>query len=222
MSQVCVRDEFNDLLHSDILSVDIKQFGISWKSEGDGGQEEPTSAHTPFQGMNLGTTSNLDAPIKLQAECDFINVFLKQAHGKEVCIHMLERESTYHLDLSIDTASRCWFTAKTIPPQEPDTFSTTSTVAIPQAPTFEITVRLSDSMHAPTVPAAKSGYFGSGSDIPNNLFEHLNKNESLDASRKPHVPMEDQTESAMMFKQRTVETSVSSSSKNQVEDDCIC
>lgn len=64
-------------------------------------------------------------------------------------------------------------------------------------------------MHAPTVPAAKSGYFGSGSDIPDNLFEHLNKNESLDASRKPHVPMEDQTESAMMFKQRTVETSAS-------------
>lgn len=84
MSQVCVRDEFNDLLHSDILSVDIKQFGISWKSEGDGGQEEPTSAHTPFQGMNLGTTSTLDAPIKLQAECDFINVFLKQAHGKGI------------------------------------------------------------------------------------------------------------------------------------------
>lgn len=86
MSQVCVRDEFNDLLHSDILSVDIKQFGISWKSECDGGQEEPTSAHAPFQGMNLGTASNVDAPIKLQAECDFINVFLKQAHGNDIVL----------------------------------------------------------------------------------------------------------------------------------------
>ncbi|KAI9315841.1 hypothetical protein BX666DRAFT_258603 [Dichotomocladium elegans] len=188
MSQVCARDEFNDLLHSDALSVDIKEFSICWKSEGTEQKSEANdaSSFTHFQNISEDVQQNADMPIKVQADCDFINVFLKLAR---------------------DNASNCWFTAKTVVPLCSDPCAATI-VTTPQSPSFEITIRSANSIKNSTVSAARPNCFGSGSDIPGNLFEYLSKNESININHKPHMPMEDQTESAMMFKQRTVETSL--------------
>lgn len=80
----------------------------------------------------------------------------------------------------------------------------------PLSPSFVITLRssLPSTINKPS-SGARPGCFGAGSDIPNNLFEHLSRNESFQTDQKINVPIEEQAESAMMFKQRTVETSAS-------------
>ncbi|CAO3577634.1 unnamed protein product [Absidia cylindrospora] len=118
-------------------------------------------------------------PQRATVDLDSINVFLKQAH---------------------DPLTRCWFKAKG--KRNGDLLSSVS-----QTPSMEITLRSStpDTPHAPS--SARPGYFGTGSDIPSNLFEYLSRNEFYHSEEKMHVPVEDQAESAMVFKQRTVETS---------------
>lgn len=94
-----------------------------------------------------------------------------------------------------------WFTAKT--GQGKKVFSEGAL-----CPTIELILQDSNSV-SPTSSARRSTYFGAGSDIPSNLFNFLNRNENFDGEQKLHIPMEDQSESAMMFKQSTIETSVS-------------
>ena len=76
MSQVCVRDAFNDLLHADMLSVDIKKLVMHWKSEVDDHETDTTSAHSGFQ-----ASPPPEKPMKFQVDCNFINVFLHLAEG---------------------------------------------------------------------------------------------------------------------------------------------
>ncbi|KAI7849311.1 hypothetical protein BDC45DRAFT_574027 [Circinella umbellata] len=183
MSQVCVRDAFNDLQHADMLSVDIKRLMVKWKSEMDDHENDPSSVHSRFH-----TTKIPGEPIKFHVDCNFINVFLH---------------------LAGDHAAHCWFTSKTVPLSR-DTSDTpfTSSQTV-QGPTFEITLQPSaNSTGANPASAAKPSFFGAGSDIPNNIFEYLSKNESIPISQKHKVPMEDQAESSMIFKQRTIETSL--------------
>lgn len=108
-----------------------------------------------------------------------------------------------------DNMARCWFTAKTLSPADSGVdayYPATSTAQ--QSPSIEITIRSAASAGSSSVSAAKPGFFGTGSDIPGNLFEHLSRNEGFNVDQKIHVPMEEQAECAMAFKQRTVETSV--------------
>lgn len=97
--------------------------------------------------------------------------------------------------------AKTWFTAKTS--QGKKYFSEGAL-----CPTIEILIHDPNTIY-PTTSARRSGYFGAGSDIPFNLFDFLSRNENFDGEQKLHVPMEDQSESAMIFKQRTMETSVS-------------
>jgi hypothetical protein len=96
--------------------------------------------------------------------------------------------------------NRCWFTAKTLKGNKDQLFSDES-----QSPSIEVTIR---GANTHSTQSARTGYFGAGSDIPQNLFEYLSHNENFKGEQKFHVPMEDQSESAMIFKQRTIETSV--------------
>ncbi|KAI7906721.1 uncharacterized protein BX663DRAFT_203307 [Cokeromyces recurvatus] len=96
-----------------------------------------------------------------------------------------------------DEMAKCWFTMKTVQ-ESNQIFDTLS-------PTIEITIQ--DSQIYPTT-STRSGYFGAGSDIPDNLFNFLSKNENFNSEQKLHLPMDEQAESAMIFKQRTIETSM--------------
>ncbi|KAI8978090.1 hypothetical protein BDB01DRAFT_852630 [Pilobolus umbonatus] len=71
-------------------------------------------------------------------------------------------------------------------------------------PSIEIT--LSDTLIPST--SGRSGYFGAGSDIPTNLFDYLSHHEYFQGDQKLHLPMEEQSRSAMIFQQRTIETSL--------------
>ncbi|RCI05002.1 autophagy- protein 2, partial [Rhizopus stolonifer] len=93
---------------------------------------------------------------------------------------------------------KCWFTAKTV-------HDSKKSFSEGISPSIEITIQDTDTY--PT-PSARSGYFGAGSEIPANLFDYLEKNESFHGEQKLHIPMEDQSDSAMIFKQRTIETSL--------------
>ncbi|CAO3617552.1 unnamed protein product [Cunninghamella echinulata] len=156
MSQSNTRDEFNDLYHGDILSVDVKKITTSWKTDHSISQTE-----------------------KIAVDLDRINVFLKFAN---------------------DDIFKCWFTAKS---RENNNLSSATSLL----PSMEISLR-SSTINAPyTTSSARSCFFGTGSDIPNNLFEHLSRNEAFYCEQKVNAPMEEQAESAMVFKQRTVETS---------------
>ncbi|KAI8145032.1 hypothetical protein BJV82DRAFT_666949 [Fennellomyces sp. T-0311] len=183
MSQVCMRDAFNDLLHADMLSVDVKKLVMHWKSEMDDHETDTASVHSGFQ-----ATPQPETPMKFQVDCNFINVFL----------HLAE-----------DTATRCWFTSKTVVPTKSFSNTPFASAGLAQGPSFEITLRPSaSSTSANPASAAKQSFFGAGSDIPNNIFEYLSKNEGLPVAKKHKLPMEDQAESLMIFKQRTVETSL--------------
>ena len=84
MSQVCVRDAFNDLQHADMLSVDIKRLMVNWKSEMDDHENDAGSAHSRFH-----TTTVPENPMKFHVDCNFINVFLLLAGGNAfVFIHI--------------------------------------------------------------------------------------------------------------------------------------
>lgn len=95
----------------------------------------------------------------------------------------------------------CWFTAKTIQSNN-RIFSEGSL-----SPTIEITIQDPNTVYPTT--SSRSSYFGAGSDIPPNLFSFLSRNENFNGDQKLHIPMDEQAESAMIFKQRTIETSVS-------------
>jgi hypothetical protein len=97
--------------------------------------------------------------------------------------------------------AKCWFTAKTVQGNN-KIFSEGSL-----SPTIEITIQDPNAVYS--ISSSRSSYFGAGSDIPGNLFNFLNRNESFDGDQKLHIPMDEQSESAMIFKQRTIETSVS-------------
>lgn len=119
-------------------------------------------------------------PNKINIELNYVNVFM----------HMKQ-----------DKYAKCWFTAKTI--QGTNKAFNEGTLC----PSIEITIQTPSSI-IPSNPA-RSGYFGSGSDIPENLFNFLNRNENFNGDQKLHIPMDEQSESALIFKQRTIETSVS-------------
>ncbi|KAI9493115.1 hypothetical protein BDB00DRAFT_872630 [Zychaea mexicana] len=183
MSQVCVRDEFNDLQHADTLSVDIKRLVLNWNSEVGDSDVDAGSVHSRYP-----RTARAETPTKLHVDCSFINVFLQ---------------------LADDNAAQCWFTSKTVVPSGYTPGIPFTSSQSMQSPSFEITLRPSaSSIGANPASAAKPSFFGAGSDIPNNIFEYLCKNESLPLSQKQKLPMEDQAESSMIFKQRTIETSL--------------
>ncbi|KAI8098544.1 uncharacterized protein BX664DRAFT_255802 [Halteromyces radiatus] len=174
MSQCSTRDEFNDHLHDDTLSVDVHKINAGWMT----GNKNNLSKHQPQ---------------RITVDLDSINVFLKQSQELQFYLHIYL--------LHLDPLARCWFTAKSQGKQ-----GSLSSVSL--SPSMEITIRSSSSETFHPPPSARSGYFGTGSDIPNNLFEHLSRNETLHSEQKMYVPVEDQAESSMMFKQRTVETSM--------------
>ncbi|ORX52770.1 hypothetical protein DM01DRAFT_1055778 [Hesseltinella vesiculosa] len=120
-------------------------------------------------------------PQKVTLDLDWINVFMKEAK---------------------DTMHRCWFTAKTAASNADGLKSPMTT-----PPNMEIKFWLTPPPQGQTSTSARPCYFGSGADIPRNLFENLSRNESFYCDQKVHIPMEDQADSAMVFKQRTVETS---------------
>lgn len=103
--------------------------------------------------------------------------------------------------ISLDIFAETWFTAKTS--QGKKVFSEGAL-----CPTIEISIQDSNKLNN-NASARRSTHFGSGPDIPSNLFNFLNRNESFDGEQKLHVPMEDQSESTMIFKQSTIENSVS-------------
>ncbi|KAI8090453.1 hypothetical protein BDF21DRAFT_377473 [Thamnidium elegans] len=102
--------------------------------------------------------------------------------------------------LQQDHFAETWFTAKTS--QGKKVFSEGAL-----CPTVEITIQDSNKS-GPNASSRRSTYFGAGTDIPSNLFDFLNRNENFDAEQKLHIPMEDQSESAMIFKQDTIENSM--------------
>lgn len=104
-------------------------------------------------------------------------------------------------NLVLGDVAESWFTAKT--GQGKKVFSEGAV-----CPTIELIIQDSNIVH-PTTSARRSTYFGAGSDIPCNLFDFLNRNENFDGEQKLHIPMEDQSESTVIFKQSTIETSVS-------------
>lgn len=79
-----MRDEFNDQFHSDLLSVDIKKILLSWSSEHDNEDDEHKSAHTIYSRLQTIKSDEPGLPIKVQVDCNFINVFLKLANGKVI------------------------------------------------------------------------------------------------------------------------------------------
>ncbi|KAI7888841.1 uncharacterized protein EV154DRAFT_539128 [Mucor mucedo] len=117
-------------------------------------------------------------PTKIHLDLNYVNVFMQQGNTAET-----------------------WFTAKT--GQGKKLFSEGAL-----CPTIEIIIMQNDSIHPTAGSARRSTYFGAGSDIPSNLFHFLNRNENFDGEQKLHIPMEDQSESAMIFKQSTMETSM--------------
>ncbi|KAI8381283.1 uncharacterized protein BYT42DRAFT_565980 [Radiomyces spectabilis] len=180
----------SDRIHADLLSVDLKKITATWSSICDApdtpGEDcsplgpRGASPYQRFQNTQLDSEPQ-QQPIKVNVEINCINVFMKSCD---------------------DELTRCWFTAKTIAPEQVARSNAFSTSL---SPSFEITLRSSG---LNPISSARPGYFGAGSDIPSNLFDHLNRNEAFDGEQKLHVPMEDQADSAMMFKQRTVETSL--------------
>ncbi len=100
----------------------------------------------------------------------------------------------------IDAMAKTWFTGKTVDDQK---YLSEGILY----PTIEIAIQ-DPSILYPTT-ARRSVYFGTGSEIPTTLFDFLSRNENFDGEQKLHVPMEEQSEAAMLFKQSTVETSVS-------------
>lgn len=109
------------------------------------------------------------------------------------------KKKNYYI-IMLDHFVKTWFTAKTT--QGKKVFSEGAL-----CPTVEITIQ--DYNKSGPNTSRRSTYFGSGTDIPSNLFDFLNRNENFDSEQKLHIPMEDQSESAMIFKQDTIENSVS-------------
>lgn len=186
MSQSSTREEFNDKFHESQLSIDIKKLVGTWSSTTTLLEENNSSISTSFDSDRPKPKYDHKSN-KINIELSYVNVFM---HLKQ------------------DKYARCWFTAKTI--QGTTKVFTEGALT----PSIEITIQNPSSVFSSN--PARSGYFGSGSDIPENLFNFLNRNESFNGEQKLHIPMDEQSESALIFKQRTIETSVSTSNKRKV------
>lgn len=123
---------------------------------------------------------------KLNIDLNYVNVFM----------HLKNEE-----------VAKCWFTAKTM--QESSKILATDGAV---SPSIEITIQQAQLASAAAAAAAaadsRSGFFGSGANIVETLFQFLEKNENFNSEQKVHMPMDEQAESALIFKQRTIETSV--------------
>ncbi|CEP08154.1 hypothetical protein [Parasitella parasitica] len=193
MSQISTREEFNDRFHDNQLSVDIKKLTATWNSTTTTVIEDDTEDHyhrpaasrnsksSSSSSNNNNNSNNADdnSNTKLNIDLGYVNVFMHLKH---------------------DDLARCWFTAKTVQ-ENNQIFTPDETLS----PTIEITMQ--DAKPAYTPLAGRSGFFGSGSEIVQSLFKFLEKNENFNSEQKVHVPMDEQSDSALMFKQRTIETS---------------
>lgn len=188
MSRTSTRTEFNDQFHKSQLSIDIKKLAATWSNT-----DQPVLAEKFI--------AKDKKPTKINLELDYVNVFLQQGKLQYIYIYcklvyLFSKKNNIILDHFAET----WFTAKTT--QGKKVFSEGAL-----CPTVEITIQ--DYNKSGPNASRRSTYFGSGTDIPSNLFDFLNRNENFDSEQKLHIPMEDQSESAMIFKQDTIENSVS-------------
>lgn len=189
MSQISTREEFNDRFHDSQLSIDIKKLAVTWNSTTtviddvlDSEDHRPTASKNSRSSSNSNVNNNSNN--KLNVELNYVNVFMH---------------------LKNDEMARCWFTAKTMQ-ESSKMFTTDGTLS----PTIEITIQdAQPSAYSDTSSSSRSGFFGAGSNIVETLFKFLEKNENFNSEQKVHIPMDEQSESALMFKQRTIETSVS-------------
>ena len=195
MSQINTREEFNDQFHDSQLSIDIKKLAVTWNSTTtviddalDNEDYRPTANKSSRSSSNNNINNNSNN--KLNVELNFVNVFMH---------------------LKNDEMVRCWFTAKTMQ-ESSKIFTTDGTLS----PTIEITIQDAQPFpYSDTSSSGRSGFFGAGSNIIETLFKFLEKNENFNSEQKVHIPMDEQSESAMMFKQRTIETSVSFYTKHK-------
>lgn len=197
MSQISTREEFNDRFHDSQLSIDIKALVATWNStttviDDALDSEDPHPYHRPTASKNSSSSNNTNIHTnqsnsnKLNIDLSYVNVFMQ---------------------LKNDDLARCWFTAKTM--QESSKILTTDGTV---SPSIEITIQEAQPVSAAGAAGAagnRSGFFGSGANIVETLFQFLEKNENFNSEQKVHMPMDEQAESAMIFKQRTIETSVS-------------
>ncbi|KAI8353657.1 hypothetical protein EDC96DRAFT_466439 [Choanephora cucurbitarum] len=184
MSAVSTREEFNDRFHQSQLSVDIKKLMATWSSTtvvDESHHTTPSATHATVH-TPTGTSPRLnpDSPQKPNK----INIDLNYIN--------------VFLQPSPEEKVKCWFTSKTV------LNSKKSLSEDGVSPSIEITIQ--DNIYPGT--SVRSGYFGAGSEIPKNLFDFLERNENFNGEQKLHIPMEDQSDSAMIFKQRTIETSL--------------
>lgn len=125
-------------------------------------------------------SAHINNATRMNIELNFINVFIKE--GK--------RNQKYNMSnlflnaLELDTTTQCWFTAKTI--QDMQMFSEATL-----CPSIEITVRDPQSIHHTRSDT--------NHDMPHTLFDGL---------KEGNTSIENQSDSALIFKQRTIETSV--------------
>ncbi|KAF1796478.1 hypothetical protein FB192DRAFT_1292335 [Mucor lusitanicus] len=195
MSQISTREEFNDRFHDSQLSIDIKALVATWNStttviDDALDSEDPHPYHRPTASKNSSSSNNTNIHTnqsnsnKLNIDLSYVNVFMQ---------------------LKNDDLARCWFTAKTM--QESSKILTTDGTV---SPSIEITIQEAQPVSAAGAAGAagnRSGFFGSGANIVETLFQFLEKNENFNSEQKVHMPMDEQAESAMIFKQRTIETS---------------
>lgn len=195
MSQISTREEFNDQFHDSQLSIDIKKLAVTWNSTTtviddalDNEDHRPNASKNSRSSSNNIINSNSNN--KLNIELNYVNVFMH---------------------LKNDEMARCWFTAKTMQ-ESSKIFTTDGTLS----PTIEITIQDAQPFaYSDTSSSSRSGFFGAGSNIVETLFKFLEKNENFNSEQKVHIPMDEQSESALMFKQRTIETSVSFYTKHK-------
>ncbi|GAN01286.1 autophagy regulatory protein [Mucor ambiguus] len=196
MSQISTREEFNDRFHDSQLSIDVKTLVATWNStttviddalDSDAPHpynhhHRPTASKTSSSNTHIHTNNTNSN--KLNIDLNYVNVFMH---------------------LKNDELARCWFTAKTM--QESSKILTTDGTV---SPSIEITIQEAQPLSAAGAAGAasdRSGFFGSGANIVETLFQFLEKNENFNSEQKVHMPMDEQAESALIFKQRTIETS---------------
>lgn len=199
MSQISTREEFNDRFHDSQLSLDIKTLIATWDStttviDDALDSEDPHHHHhrptasknsrSSSSNTNINSINDNNNNNKINIDLNYVNVFMH---------------------LKNDELARCWFTAKTV--QESSKILTADGTL---SPSIEITIQEAQPVaYSPSAaPGSRSGFFGAGSNIVQTLFQFLEKNENFNSEQKVHMPMDEQAESALIFKQRTIETSV--------------
>ncbi|KAG1106160.1 hypothetical protein G6F42_016861 [Rhizopus arrhizus] len=198
MSQISTREEFNDRFHDSQLSLDIKTLIATWDStttviDDALDSEDPHHHHhrptasknsrSSSSNTNINSINDNNNNNKINIDLNYVNVFMH---------------------LKNDESARCWFTAKTV--QESSKILTADGTL---SPSIEITIQEAQpAAYSPSdAPGSRSGFFGAGSNIVQTLFQFLEKNENFNSEQKVHMPMDEQAESALIFKQRTIETS---------------